>query len=203
MLLMFVVSGVGSLGWMLVLGAVMAVEKNIPWGRRISAPLGVVLIGCGLTLGTASALQLPDETAAELSLTPTNSSSVSGTTTFTNTAGGVEVELDTRGLPEPGATYLAHIHPGSCASEPTGGDEDHSHGHHVGTHEPTGEIEHPLTPIVSDPEGNGSSTTVIDGATVGRLFSGDPEFYVNVHAESSGSEELSGNVACGDLGKSG
>src|SRR6266446_3475833 len=43
MLLMFAV-GVGSLGWMLALGAVMALEKNMPWGRRVSAPLGVALL---------------------------------------------------------------------------------------------------------------------------------------------------------------
>ena len=43
MLLMFVV-GTGSIGWMLALGLVMAVEKNMPWGRRLSAPLGVVLL---------------------------------------------------------------------------------------------------------------------------------------------------------------
>ena len=44
MLVMFVV-GMGSLGWMLVLAAVMAAEKNLPWGRRLRAPLGVGLIG--------------------------------------------------------------------------------------------------------------------------------------------------------------
>ena len=43
MLLMFVV-GTGSVGWMLALGAVMAVEKNAPWGRRLSYPLGGVLL---------------------------------------------------------------------------------------------------------------------------------------------------------------
>jgi predicted metal-binding membrane protein len=43
MLLMFAV-GAGSVGWMLALGAVMAIEKNAPWGRRLSAPLGVGLI---------------------------------------------------------------------------------------------------------------------------------------------------------------
>lgn len=43
MLLMFVV-GTGSVGWMLALGAVMAVEKNHRWGRQLSAPLGMVLI---------------------------------------------------------------------------------------------------------------------------------------------------------------
>lgn len=43
MLVMFAV-GVGNLGWMLVVGSVMAVEKNMPWGRRLSAPLGVGLL---------------------------------------------------------------------------------------------------------------------------------------------------------------
>jgi predicted metal-binding membrane protein len=43
MLLMFV-TGTASLALMLVLGAVMAVEKNAPWGRRVSAPLGAVLL---------------------------------------------------------------------------------------------------------------------------------------------------------------
>jgi predicted metal-binding membrane protein len=43
MLLMFVV-GTASIGWMLVLGGVMAMEKNLPWGRRLSTPLGVGLL---------------------------------------------------------------------------------------------------------------------------------------------------------------
>jgi predicted metal-binding membrane protein len=49
MLLMFAV-GVGNLGWMLSLSAVMAIEKNLPWGRRLSAPLGLVLLGWGMAL---------------------------------------------------------------------------------------------------------------------------------------------------------
>lgn len=43
MLLMFVV-GTGSVGWMLLLGAAMATEKNLPWGRRIGKPIGVGLL---------------------------------------------------------------------------------------------------------------------------------------------------------------
>jgi len=46
MLLMFGV-GVGNIGWMLTLGAVMAVEKNMTWGRHLSRPLGAILIGWG------------------------------------------------------------------------------------------------------------------------------------------------------------
>lgn len=55
MLLMFAV-GAGNIGWMLVLGTIMAVEKNMPWGRRLSKPLGIGLIGSGLiiTLGLRS-----------------------------------------------------------------------------------------------------------------------------------------------------
>jgi predicted metal-binding membrane protein len=43
MLVMFGV-GLGSLSAMLVLGGVTAIEKNLPWGRRLTRPLGVVLV---------------------------------------------------------------------------------------------------------------------------------------------------------------
>jgi predicted metal-binding membrane protein len=43
MLVMFAV-GTGNLGYMLVLAAVMAAEKNLPHGRRLRAPLGVALL---------------------------------------------------------------------------------------------------------------------------------------------------------------
>lgn len=50
MLLMFVV-GTGSVGWMLLLGAIMAIEKNVTWGRRLSAPLGLCLLAAaGVTV---------------------------------------------------------------------------------------------------------------------------------------------------------
>jgi len=49
MLLMFAFSA-AHLVWMLVLGAIMAVEKNAPWGRRMGAPTGVVLIAVGIAL---------------------------------------------------------------------------------------------------------------------------------------------------------
>ncbi|AFQ50657.1 DUF2182 domain-containing protein [Burkholderia cepacia] len=49
MLLMFVV-GAGSLGWMLSLAALMAVEKNAVWGRQLTAPLGVALFGAAVLI---------------------------------------------------------------------------------------------------------------------------------------------------------
>jgi predicted metal-binding membrane protein len=35
---------------MFLLGAVMAVEKNLAWGRQMSAPLGYSLVGAGSAL---------------------------------------------------------------------------------------------------------------------------------------------------------
>ena len=56
MLLMFAV-GAGNLGWMLTLGAVMAVEKNVRWGRGISRPLGFALLtGAVAVAATGTAL---------------------------------------------------------------------------------------------------------------------------------------------------
>lgn len=55
MLVMFAV-GVGNIAWMLVLAVVMATEKNMPWGRRLSAPLGIVLIGSSVVLALAGTL---------------------------------------------------------------------------------------------------------------------------------------------------
>ena len=46
MLLMFAV-GVGSVAWMLALGTLMAAEKNLPWGGKVRAPLGLALLGWG------------------------------------------------------------------------------------------------------------------------------------------------------------
>jgi predicted metal-binding membrane protein len=53
MLLMFAV-GAGNIGWMVALGSIMAVEKNLPWGRRLSTPVGVLLLAVGLGMVAAN-----------------------------------------------------------------------------------------------------------------------------------------------------
>ncbi|HVL57822.1 MAG TPA: DUF2182 domain-containing protein [Burkholderiaceae bacterium] len=58
MLVMFAV-GTAHLTWMLLLGGVMAIEKNVRWGRRISAPLGLTLIAWGAVLALMHWLHLP------------------------------------------------------------------------------------------------------------------------------------------------
>jgi len=52
MMLMFVV-GTANIGWMLTLGAVMAAEKNLPFGRRLAAPLGAILLLAALSVAIA------------------------------------------------------------------------------------------------------------------------------------------------------
>jgi len=54
MLLMFVV-GTANIGWMLALGAVMAVEKNLAAGRRLASPIGAALLLAALGLALAGA----------------------------------------------------------------------------------------------------------------------------------------------------
>jgi predicted metal-binding membrane protein len=38
---------------MLLLAVVMATEKNMPWGQRLSAPLGIVLFASAVALAVA------------------------------------------------------------------------------------------------------------------------------------------------------
>jgi predicted metal-binding membrane protein len=50
LMLVMIPVGAGHVGWMLVLGAVMALEKNVAWGRAIVRPVGLALILLGLTM---------------------------------------------------------------------------------------------------------------------------------------------------------
>lgn len=55
MLLMFAIGGV-HLGWMLVLGAVMAAERSFRWGRYLTVPLGAVLLLAAAALAVGAPL---------------------------------------------------------------------------------------------------------------------------------------------------
>ena len=54
MLTMFVV-GIGSVGWMLALAALMAAEKNLPFGRRLRTPVGLALLAGSAAIFVANA----------------------------------------------------------------------------------------------------------------------------------------------------
>jgi len=44
LMLLMLPLGASNVGWMLLLGAVMAAEKNVPWGSRASKPIGAALL---------------------------------------------------------------------------------------------------------------------------------------------------------------
>jgi hypothetical protein len=200
------------------------VRSSVPGLPAAAATLAIslscmlfLLSGCGQREEAAEKAE--DETTieeaadegnaiTEVALEPVDNSGAGGTAAFTETSQGVEVELSVGGLPDPGATYLSHIHPGTCAEERrerrASGEAGHSSegeahegeaGHGDEHESEMGEIEYPLTPVIPDTEGNGSSTTVLKHVTADELFSGDLKF-VNAHASGSGNPPV---LACGDL----
>jgi hypothetical protein len=154
----------------------------------------------GTSAATEETTTSNNNVTATVRLTPMNGSTTTGTATFTDVAQEVvRVELRVLGLPATNAsTYLTHIHPGTCAGEQSGDEEeqDSDHEHEHSDHEDTNEeIEYPLPPISADPQGQGFTSAVLDGVTVQQLFSGEPK-YINVHAEGSGNPPA---LACGQL----
>jgi uncharacterized protein (DUF305 family) len=118
--------------------------------------------------------------SAQVDLEPANGSGTSGSATLSKTSGGVKVVLNVLGLQDRGTMYLAHIHPGTCGEEEGRGQRDSGHEHGA-----SAEIEYPLSPVESDKQGEGSSTTVVHKVTLEDFLSGDP-MHVNVHAPGSG-----------------
>jgi len=44
LMLLMLAAGMANLAWMLGLAIVMAIEKNVRWGRRLTAPIGIILL---------------------------------------------------------------------------------------------------------------------------------------------------------------
>jgi hypothetical protein len=145
-------------------------------------------------------------------------SGASGTASFKDISSkdgpdGVVVRLDLRGLPNADTSYLAHIHPGTCAEEakehaheqgehPEEGegreDEEYVFGH--GEEGEEAEISYALTQVESNPEGRGTSTTMFGQISVNKLFSGGPKKHVMVHEAGSGNPPI---LTCADLERTG
>jgi hypothetical protein len=148
--------------------------------RLTGVALGIALLGA-LAIGASAAAQ---EESKELQLTPSRNSGVSGTATFQDTGGGVEVKLNLQGAPEGGVEHLAHIHEGATCE-----DDRNDRG---------GPVEFPLESVQTTDDGTGSSTIILEGVTVAQLFDGSKERYVNVHDKAEGAGVPPG-IACADL----
>ncbi|HEX2108597.1 MAG TPA: hypothetical protein VHF70_04880 [Rubrobacteraceae bacterium] len=175
---------------------------------QLAIDLALVLVvgGCAVGGGSSGAPQGEgtegsSATFARLELSLIGGSGLGGSAAFAKATTGTRIELELRGLPEPGETYLAHIHPGSCEdeqhAEAPGGEGVNHHGNGHGHREHADAIGYPLTPLKSDARGEGSSTTVLEGVAPDELFSGGPR-YLNVHAAGSGDPP---QLTCADLGE--
>jgi Cu/Zn superoxide dismutase len=138
--------------------------------------VSLVLGGSALAQGTQS---------AELQLTPSRNSGVSGTATLTNVEGGVRVKLNMRGLPEAGVEHINHTHGGgTCADDRAGN---------------TAPVTIPLNPVVAKEDGTGSATTTIKDVTLNKLFGGDQERFILVHAKTEKGQGVPPGISCADL----
>ena len=121
----------------------------------------------------------------EVNLTQSRDSGVSGTATLEDVEGGVEVELEMRGLPESGIKHINHIHAGgTCADDRAGR---------------TAPVTIPLEPITAHKDGTGSATTTIEDVSAAQLFGEDKERFILLHAQTIEGEGIPPGIACGDL----
>ena len=149
------------------------------------------LAGCALGIALLVALVLEGsafaqgEQSAQVQLTQSRGSGVSGTAVFKDVQGGVQVTLDMRGLPEAGVKHINHIHAGgTCADDRAGR---------------TAPVTIPLKSIVAREDGTGSATTTIEDVSVNRLYSADKERFILLHAKAEKGEGVPPGIACADL----
>jgi hypothetical protein len=123
--------------------------------------------------------------AAEVTLTPSRGSGVRGSATLKGVAGGVQVTLQMRNLPEPGVKHINHIHGGgTCADDRAGR---------------TAPVTIPLRTITAQKDGTGSATTIIKDISVAQLFREDKERFILLHAKAEKGEGVPPGISCADL----
>jgi hypothetical protein len=123
--------------------------------------------------------------AAEVTLTPSRDSGVRGSATLKGVAGGVQVTLQMRNLPEPGVKHINHIHGGgTCADDRAGR---------------TAPVTIPLRTITAQKDGTGSATTIIKDISVAQLFREDKERFILLHAKAEKGEGVPPGISCADL----
>jgi Cu/Zn superoxide dismutase len=136
-------------------------------------------------LALAASAGAQDRQMAQVLLTQSRDSGVSGTATLEGVRGGVEVTLEMQGLPEEGIKHINHIHAGgTCADDRAGR---------------TAPVTIPLKTIVAQEDGTGSATTTIEDVTLAQLFGEDKERFILFHARTVKGEGVPPGIACADL----
>ncbi len=120
-----------------------------------------------------------------LQLTPSRDSGVGGTATLTDAGGGVEVELNMRGLPEAGIEHINHVHTGgTCTADRAGN---------------VAPATIPLKTVVAKEDGTGSGTTTLEDVTMDSLFDPGKDRYIALHSEVEEGQGVPPVIACADV----
>jgi hypothetical protein len=154
--------------------------------RRLSGTaLAITMLLAALVLALSASAEAQEDQTMEVSLTQSRDSGVSGTATFEDVEGGVEVTLEMQNLPEAGIKHINHIHAGgTCADDRAGR---------------TAPVTIPLQTITAQDDGTGSATTTIEDVSAGQLFGEDKERFILLHAETIEGEGVPPGIACADL----
>ena len=151
--------------------------------RLAGVALGIALLALLALAGSVAAQEEGD--TLELQLTPSRGSGVSGTATITDVGGGVEVELNMRGLPEAGIEHINHFHSGgSCTADRAGN---------------VAPATLPLKTIVAKEDGTGSGTTTLEDISLDSLFDPDKDRYLALHSEVEKGEGVPPVISCADV----
>ena len=151
--------------------------------RFAGVALGIALLALLALAGSVAAQEEGD--TLELQLTPSRDSGVSGTATITDVGGGVEVELNMRGLPEAGIEHINHFHSGgSCTADRAGN---------------VAPATLPLKTIVAKEDGTGSGTTTLEDVSLDSLFDPDKDRYLALHSEVEKGEGVPPVISCADV----
>jgi putative copper export protein len=202
-------------------GASFLLRSHGPFGRLVGAEL---ILALAIFMATGFLTSLPPATAVsqekptkdvevlEVELDPVGDSVTSGTATFRERFGGVELTLEAAGLPKPGASYFSQIHEGACGSGQQGRDAGPEYA----------EVSRSASPVMvrfellsskgpeyahggghpdadagmmSSDDGTAAVVTQLeDYKTVDELLSGGPK-YIDIHASGSGDP----TIACGEI----
>ncbi len=151
--------------------------------RRFSGVALALALLAALPLAASAGAQ--EQQSAQVQLTQSRGSGVSGTATLEDVEGGVEVTLEMRDLPEAGIKHINHIHAGgTCADDRAGR---------------TAPVTIPLETITAQQDGTGSATTTIEDVSAAQLFGEDKERFILLHAETKEGEGVPPGIACADL----
>jgi LPXTG-motif cell wall-anchored protein len=154
--------------------------------RRLSGTaLAITMLLAALVLALSASAEAQEDQTMEVSLTQSRDSGVSGTATFEDVEGGVEVTLQMQNLPEAGIKHINHIHAGgTCADDRAGR---------------TAPVTIPLETITAKSDGTGSATTTIEDISAAQLFGKDKERFILLHAQTIEGEGVPPGIACADL----